>query len=385
VVSALPIVVAIGAKAPPRLARKALPLLGALAIAGGCYVFNRVYYARDEAWKSFYAYNAARAEFTDFDRVQPGPEAGRALKTVGWERIDLGMLKNWFFADQSRFSFTNLRRVLDQVPRPSPRFDQVAGSIVRQFPANADLARLALAGVCVALLAGNGWRGLILPAALFATAFAAAVCLGAWYWVTPRIAFPLMFGVTALSAFSAASSEDKLPPTGRRLRGVGLVIRWMAALGAVALTASTLVDVFHQDAYRRAQRLDSERLIGQLNPQRDQLYVVWAEWFPFRQLVPPLADPVSLRDFRCVALSWLLPTPLTEARYRDFAISDIHRALWERPDVFLTADNNLVVLLRVYLARHYGTMVDFRPTFEYSTFRVYQGHAPADSRPTKER
>jgi len=271
--------------------------------------------------------------------------------------------------------------VLEQVPPPSPRLDQVAASIVRQIPANADLARLALAGVCVALLAGNGWRGLLLPAALFATALAAAVCLGAWYWVTPRIAFPLLFGVTALSAFSAASSEDKLPPTaGRLARRMALVVRSIAALGAVALTASALVDVFHQDAYRRAQRLDSERLISQLNPQRDQLYVVWAEWFPFRQLVPPLADPVSLRDFRCVALSWLLPTPFTEARYRDFAISDIHRALWERPDVLLTADDNLVGLLRVYLARHYGTVVDFRRTFEYSTFRVYQGHvvsAPA--------
>jgi hypothetical protein len=365
----------------PRLARRALPLLAALAIAALCYKFNHAYYARTEPWRDFYEYNGVRAQFTDYDRVQPGPEVERALRTVGWERIDLGMLKNWFFADRSRFSLSNLRRILDEVPRRTPRLESVAASLVRQIPENTELCRLVLAGCCMALITAGSWRGLTLPVALFGMAFVVAVCLGAWFWITPRIVYCLLLGVMTLSAFPIPSREKESFGFWPRVRNLRAVVRSLAVVGGLVLTVWTLADAFRQDAYRRAQRLDSERLIRELNPQPDQLFVVWAEWFPFRQLVPPLADPALLRDFRCVALSWLIPTPYTEARCREYHITDIHRALWERADVFLAADDNLVGLLRFYAARHYRKAVEFRPVFEYSTFRVYQGHAAAESRP----
>jgi hypothetical protein len=93
----------------------------------------------------------------------------------------------------------------------------------------------------------------------------------------------------------------------------------------------------------------------ELKPASNQLFVVWRDCLPYEDLVTPLEIPGPMRDFRCLGLSWLLPTPFTEQRLREFEVDDIYRAIWKRPDVFLVAYPEFLMIFFEYVREHYPT------------------------------
>jgi hypothetical protein len=374
---AAPILVIACWQAPWRALRGGAWLAGALAVAALLYYANREYYARDEGWKNFYEYNAIRAEFTDYFRYRRNAEATHVFRAVGWEPVDLMMLCNWFFADKRIYSLAHLQRIHDEAPRdPVPSVVATTASILKGIGTNQALLRLALVAACAGVLAAGGWRGLVVPALLSGVALAVAVALGMWFWLTPRLAFTLLSGVLILGTFR--------PPLKGPLSRSDHVLVACAAAVAVGLTAWSLAAAWQSSGYRHELRQTSEATVRDLKPRRDQLYVVWGESFPFILVVPPLRYPDALADFRCVALSWLIPTPFTEERYREFQIGadcptkDIYRAIWERPDVFLivqeeaTEPARYTEMFKYYAALHYHVRISFEPTFDCSRYRVYQ-------------
>ncbi len=368
----LPIAAAAVYRLPGPALRRGLIFGGALVVAVALHYFNRAYYARDEGWKDIYAYNVARAEFTDYGHYFGSGPAGRILEKLGWYPIDLQMLRAWFYADSERYSLARLQEVIAKVPaEPVPTFDRVAVNVVGQISFDSPpLRRLVIAAVCVAILTGRGWRRMLLPLALFAVALVTAVELGIWYYLIPRIAFSLLVGVLIGTAFRPTGP---LRQHGReRLSKLDFGVRLLAIPGVLFVIASAARDTWQSDATRQEKRASAETIIRELNPQPDQLYVVWAEWFPYPFLVRPLVDPESLRPFRCVAMSWLIPTPFTRQRLAEFHIRDVYRAIWERPDVYLVAGPALLPQLNEYVQIHYRTKLEFRTVYELLTFSVFQ-------------
>src|SRR5205814_4853 len=97
--------------------------------------------------------------------------------------------------------------------------------------------------------------------------------------------------------------------------------------------------------------------------------------------VAPLQYPDTLQEFECLSLSWLLPTPVTERRLREFGITDLYRAIWERRDVYLVAYRPQVKMFEIYVRQHYGIDLAFHTTFDRTTFLIFQADPSEHPRP----
>jgi hypothetical protein len=99
------------------------------------------------------------------------------------------------------------------------------------------------------------------------------------------------------------------------------------------------------------------------------------------KVVDPFEDPRELRDFQCVWLSSILPTPLTERRLREFGIDDVYRAICERPDVYLLAHDGVVATYRYYMHRRFGIETTCELVFPtQEDVRLLPGKMPKESR-----
>jgi hypothetical protein len=344
-------VAAAGALPAPRraLRRAALPGLAAvLALALNAY--NARYYARSPGWEDFYAYNALRAEFTDYQRYYPySPEMNPALAAAGWDPVDLGMMQFYFFADPQRYSLDKLQRFTAVAPhRPAfvpRRITGVLNYEVRRYP---DLLTLLVAAACPPLLAGGGWRRFVMPAVLAATALVLVVALAAFYWFPAHVGYCLFSGVVAAGALGPP------PQNGRGSRaGKGRLLR-AVVLFAVGVAVWSVKDTEERHATRSREHDIMRTVIRLFRPGRDKIYVLWADMLKLEKVVYPFEDAPGLRDFRFVWLSSLFPTPFTERRLRDCGIDDVFRAICERPDVFFVGREDSARMYRYYMRHHYG-------------------------------
>ena len=129
-------------------------------------VNGRHHYSRPE-WANFYAYNAVRADFTDYNRYDYSPAKGHGYREAGWDKIDVDMLHNWFFADRDRYSLAKMQQVAAAAPRRvPPSFRETALNVLSNLPRFPPLIGLMLASVCGAFLPGSGWRADLLPGRL---------------------------------------------------------------------------------------------------------------------------------------------------------------------------------------------------------------------------
>jgi hypothetical protein len=382
-VATAPVAALAAVAAPARAARRAIPVALAAAAAVALYQFNLAYYARDPEWQDFYAYNALRADFTDYQRYPYNDQTRAAFKAAGWEEVDWWMMQNWFYADRERYGLARLRQIVATVPR-APRSQflfETAANMTRSLPNYPELVRLFLAGLCVAPLTGGGWRRFVLPAGLFATGYAVMVVLNAYFWLPVRVAFPFFSGVLAGAALRPGCEETARPVNGRHsLARVRLAAAGPLAAALVLWTCGALADA---DSARGEKHREAEKMIRALKPRTERLYVVWREWFPFEALVSPLEAPVSLRPFHCVSLSALLPTPFTGRRLEEYHVTDLYRAICERPDVPLVAYPPLVETnFLPYVQQHYPIDPALVPTFSYpgnppvSVFQPARFYAP---------
>ncbi len=366
-VAVAPVAVLAAGAAPARAARRAIPVAAAAAAAVALYWFNLAYYARDPEWRDFYAYNALRAEFTDYQRY-PYTDATRpAFKAAGWEEVDWWMMQNWFYADRERYGLDRLRQIAATVP-PAPRSHflfETARNMTRSLSNYPELVRLFLAGLCLAPLTGGGWRRFVLPAVLLGTAYAVMVVLNTYYqWLPVRVAFPYFSGVLAAAALRPGS--DAVPRPGYARSPLARVRLAAAGALAAALALWTCGALADADSARTEKHREAARMLRELKPRTDRLYVVWREWFPFEALVSPLEAPVSLRPFHCVSLSALLPTPFTGRRLEEYHVTDLYRAICERPDVPLVAYPELVERNFVpYVQQHYSFSPALVATFSH--------------------
>jgi hypothetical protein len=376
-------VAAVAAYAAPRAAlRRAIPASAALAVAVALYFVNVAYYARDEGWKDFYAYNAIRARFTDYGRYLYTPESKPAFDAAGWDEIDYWMLMNWFYADRDRYSLANLQAITAKAPAsPTPTLANIISQMVQHVPQLPGLPRLMLAVPCVACLTVGAWRRLVLPAVLFGLVFAVVVLM-TWsgFWVPDRVASSLFFAAMIGITLQPGAADPPARPGGPGLETAFFHgVRVTAGVMAACLVVWSYFGLTSVDEASVAKRRRAEKAMKELNARPDQLFVVWREYFPFDDLVFPLSDPATMRPFKCVSMSWVLPTPFTERRLAQFDIGDIYTAVCDNPKVYVLAMPGLMQQLIEYVRVHYDRNVVFHYTYGDPRDSVFQAFQPGEA------
>jgi hypothetical protein len=104
-------------------------------------------------------------------------------------------------------------------------------------------------------------------------------------------------------------------------------------------------------------------MLAALRPRDDTLFVLWADAFPYQQLVLPLEPLPVPPSFKAVGLLWVTRTPLTARRLEEFGIDDLYKALYQRSDVLLLSNPIGNRILAAYLAKHYGVELRARAVF----------------------
>jgi hypothetical protein len=353
-------VAAAGALPAPRraLRRAALPGLAAvLALALNAY--NARYYARSPGWEDFYAYNALRAEFTDYNRYPLSPKLQPALDVVGWEPVDLDMMRLYFFADRQRYSLEKLRQFTAAAPSRSPIApERVLDVLSREFRDYPDLLALLAAALCAPLLASDFWRRFALSAAVTATALVLMVALAAFYWFPAHVGYCLFGG--ALAAGALCPGDGTCARLGAGRSGV---LRVTGPLLAAALVLWSVKEMWERHVVRSQEHEIMHTVMRLLRPGPDKIFVIWADMLKLEKVVYPFEDLRDLRDVRCVWLSSLLSTPFTDLKLRELGIGDIYRAMCERPDIYFLAHEGTVPMYQYYVRRRYGIHTKYEVVF----------------------
>jgi hypothetical protein len=357
---AAPVAVAAAIGAPRRALRRAALPGAAAVLAVALNAYNRDYYARSTGWETFYAYNALRANFTDYMRYVYTNESGPAFQAAGWQQVDVDMMRNWFFADPDRYSLGKLQEIVATAPVMPPLPAGVAlYAVAINLPRFPDLIELLVAAACPPLLAGGGWRRFALPAVLVVVSVGLTVGLVVFYWLPVRVAFCLFSGALVASAMSPSGRNGAGPsdPAARLARAAGLLL-------AAALALWSLKGISDKQAEAERHHAAMRQALQTIQPRADQLYVLWRDWFQLEKLVDPFGDTRDLRDFRCVWLSGMLRTPITQRRLHEFGIDDLYRAIYERPDgIRVVAMYNLMQMYRFYVHWHFGVDTAYAVVF----------------------
>jgi hypothetical protein len=330
-------------------------LAGAIALGFGFVGFNNWYYARDEAWRGFYKFNALRAAYTDFGRGAYNGQTKPVFASVGWTQADVEMLRNWCFLDRQRFNSDTLQTVLDGLasrehatePRPwSGLFENffaesevlalwTCGAIFLIALANARSTRFVPAGcfVVTSALCIYLYRDLHLPARVFCPAFAACAVV-----------------TLALSAGLRTIGKDK-PWNASALAQAGIA----AALGALLLWRGA--GALRENRTFLAVHGQATDLMRHLHPRPDQLFVVWGAEFPYEALTLPLESETSATNFKVLGLGSLAATPFSAARLREFDVSDLYSMLRRRRGIFFITNRSENGTLALYIREHYGVKI----------------------------
>jgi hypothetical protein len=350
-----------------RPARAALLLLAAVGVAGsGLERFNGWYYEQDPGWRGFYEFNALRAQFVDYGRVDYNERTKPAFDAVGWSAADVGMLYLWNFADRQRFSAAKFRAVLAAVgPEDRVHDERSWGDLADRLARDVGVLTLAAFGLGCLAWAGGGWRARVAPAACLAAAVGLCVFLFGYFYLPRHVLLPACGGFAAAAvAWSSArlTWRDLWPGTATAaaaartatLALVAVLLAWWIG-GAVELNAA-----------EQARHEQAVQMTKALHPRPDQLFVLWGAAFPYELTVFPLEPLAVSPDFKAVSLGSGCQSPLTDRRLHEFGITDLYQALGQRRGVLLVMQGALAArILAAYMKEHYGVPIGFHRVFSH--------------------
>ena len=349
--------------------RLSLPLLVGCALALGVVFYERHLYATTEGWENFHEFRALLARFVDYVSTSwYSDETKWIFDREGWSSNDYMMMLTWFVADEQVYSIEKMRRILEAFESsgldPGLPFHVGLSEFYHSHDRNLLLA------VFFTPLLFIPWRRLnLLPVvAVYAAALSATAILGVYIQrMPPRVSLPIFAFVLFQCAFYCAGRSN-----GRR-RPVLNVVR----IAAIVLIVILLVPSWRRKAadfelMRRNNDIHREAL-RRLDPQADELFVVWIEAYPWHFHLP-FDDYGELDSMRMYVPH---PTPINQTLLESFEIDDVQRAMYTRSDVFVVSREHLNARFIRFVKEHHGIDIAVERVARLG-IEVYQ-FFPADS------
>ncbi len=403
-----------------------LPALAiGIILCMGAYSYNSYRY---NSWGTFnyIEFNKLCSEFLDVNIVRRtvlSPQtAATVLKAGGnWSMDDLEMLQNWFFMDEKLYTTESLTRVRDELVRLTTTTrsnaqeqsdNEAHQTSLRQklyqrqiatFTSDRALYSFAVAMVAACLMLPFNRKAALYTAGFLVTLFAVALYINEKTLLRDtleRVTHPLFACVCLLPMLLTEKRSSQAIHQRTTLRLVGSALALTVVFIAVF---NTCVGYAATSRQIKSDSKELESIIQTLYPHADQLFVVWADGFPF-QYVAPFSSLDAFASFHALWLSWSERTPTSKAVLERFGVQNIYWDLATKPNVvfLLSLNQNMRPELRYptrygkYMVEHYGRVVNDKggsrfltnypetdPSFAYRTYMV--GKMELDSAPTTPR
>jgi len=342
-------------------------LLIALTAAGilviSCTLFDRLALRLSPEWYSFSIYNQSRTLLQDTPRLENMDVPARA---VGWSGNDLLLFRHWFFADPFTYSLENLQAIVAQVPETRPGFATGLKLL---------LGRLAsLDSIPYLLLILSTWLGALrykasrkAVAPIFVTVMVCILLSGylAWTQKLPyRVFLPMLACCAIFELFIldwCAGRETGLPPAPRRedrFLHIGMLSLIFALVAAVGLTLSqasvtTGTNISNQRVYRQMLTdLNGLQESGEISA--NALIISPTQGIPLEWSNPFFLD---LPRIQYLDLGWLTFSPPYEAVLRQFEISSVPAAFYQKSNVYLMSHPEMMQAILIFIQEHEGVAV----------------------------
>jgi len=354
------------------LAFSSILLAGVIAIS--LFQYNNWKYKTTPGWQDFYAANLAASKFNDFGLARKWSNDTRlaAERAVAWTENDYGMLFNLFTLDNERFSLQKMDKANAILKNPMYSsihefWNDLSYVINHNTVVPITVSCLLLLLTCKVCFLSR-LRLLLLGALIFGL----MVTLMLTLHLPEHVFFPIFSFYLVIVLYyidwQSISQYFSSPPKAS-------IVCLLCAAAFLGLSFAA-----YENYYVRGQRILSrnkllrEAIIA-LAPSKDNLYVVWRDFFPYEMILP--FDDLSqyFGSMRILPLAWRASAPLPAKRMQEFdmTLTNFGEKM-TAPNIYLVSGDELNPLMKVYLKEHYGldTEIKLFKEFVPLNLRIYK-------------
>jgi hypothetical protein len=356
----------------PILVTAALILIGAL--------FNHYWYERDPGWKAFNRFDHERVEFQDYRIHAYDPTTQPFFDAAKWSENDFEMFKDWYFMDSDKYDWANIDRLKRHFPRMGLRGKPSSYHSLVDIFFDPNFGGMSLVLIlCLFLFCPSKRIPLYVTNFAWVTLFFLYLL---YFWRAPeRVVHPGLAYLVSLGIFLAEPPQELFRSSGRTIR------QWKTAIGILFLAIALLsclprLGIFHkanQDQVLKETELKSQ--LARLNPNDDQLFVVWDSSFPY-ELFDALDDFETFRHFHIFTLAVYQRCPNAQRLLEHFRLKNLFMDMVDRPDVFLICSEDEVKRYWIYMMENHHLRTRLPLVFSCNLFNVYRV-VSADSKAKK--
>jgi hypothetical protein len=351
-----------GKTRPVRLAVLAVLLLAGLMTAS-TLGFQRAYYS-NPAWTASLQFYERFRGFYDFRNPVYNPATKPVFDSVGWTANDLALFRNFYLMDPGTFSDSKIGALsahfsqFDFAKNPSDTFQEAV--------ANSRTRLLLLFLLAIAFfLQTEAWGFMAVS-----VGWTALVLLGC-YWLLKfpeRVYLPCLFAQNCLGLFFVV---PKNPAGDWKNPRFSAASKMGSALLVLFLIYSAWImdGLYAKNRFLIWRERELKDIMASLNPQDNQLYVVWGTVFPFQE-VGAFDDPGFLRHFNILSLSWFQWAPATQDMMDRFGLKDFSRDIVDNPHVRLICAPAQFSLYQTHMREKYHLEVAPQVIFTSNQFPV---------------
>jgi hypothetical protein len=380
----------------------------ACSFAGGTEIYHRYRY---DHWGTFnyLEFNRLYGEFSDFKRYRritftTQQDADALLKNANnWSVVDFEMFMNEFYMGNNLYSIDNMRLLLkacddyerDVTKDPSSQSyyylkqgheEQTTKFWKRQWAlVQSDGFRCAVALLIVGVVLAEIELGSLLG--IFAVMGTILGVLAYVNYMTlmrdpaDRVFYPLWLYVSMLGVLFTKPRGTKPVRKGMaQLNNVLSIIALFAIGYCIWYGTKTITNYGGITEEIRGGEGRLRKAIETLSPKKENLYVIWAYGFPFRDM-PPFCDLRVFDNFHALWLMWAQRTPTTKQLLDSYDIHDVYYDIPRRQNIlFLLSLNqiispqlNYLALFNDFIHNHYGYYLAVRDNSQKFITNISEG------------
>lgn len=341
--------------------------------------FSKLVYKSDPERKAFLVRKSALNDFIDFAIVENvESEAAREaiIESAGWTLNDYNMLVNWFYLNETLYSYENMHKIIGQIPRihkpySFEKLKRKLGQIVTgTIPLN--LILVALLGL---FLGGMSKRSI--ATLLVSSVIMLALSVMMIYYLKPppeRVSNAFFILLVSLPVLQAANTLWKSKYK-YYLYGIS------ALMGVFILTRVPDIVRVLNNTDRNISAYNSwfRQEIGKLNQNPDNLYIAWTASLPY-ELMLPFEDISYMKKFRSATTQYGSANRLSMA---EFNINDPYYELVTDDRLYLitSTDKNdrQLTMFATYIYEHYEVYIRNNVILANEVFTVHDLYLSPDN------